>query len=65
MNFLTQIMFAGDRLSEDSDSFNNLYFKLHNMPPKKLCDLGSYKRKPKKEQKRLKRQKGFVDFSEH
>lgn len=27
---------------------------------KMLCDLGNYKRKPKREQKLLKRQKGFV-----
>lgn len=32
------------------------------MLPKKLCDLGNYKRKPKRKQTLLKRQKGFVHF---
>lgn len=55
-------MFGGDCLPGKSDRLKKLHFKPHNMLPKKLCDLGNYKRKPKREQKLFKRQKGFVDF---
>lgn len=41
------------------DSFNKLHY---NTLPKKLCDLGNYKRKEKREQKLLKRQKTFAAF---
>lgn len=41
------------------DSFNKLHY---NTLPKKLRDLGNYKRKGKREQKLLKKQKTFAAF---
>ena len=58
----TWIKFGGDYLPRKSDRLNKLHLKPHNMLPKKLCDLGNDKRKPKTEQKLLKRQKDVVDL---
>lgn len=55
-------MLSGDYLSGKGDRLNDLHLKSHNMLLKMLCDLENYKRKPKRKQKLLKRQKGFVDL---
>ena len=57
------MVFGGDCLVRKSDRFHKLCFKLHNVLPQKLCDLGNYKEITTGENRNdLKIQKGFVDF---